>query len=292
MHATQLAREVVVTDSVSSTDGTTIGYRRLGRGPGVVVLHGAVESAASHLELALALADDYTVYLPDRRGRGTSGPYGTGYGIQKEVEDLDRLLDRTGARYVFGVSSGALIALHAALTLPDINKAVIFEPPLNVHGSVSTAFLPRYDEEIATGKVAAALVSGMQAAQMGPPIFSRMPRWLLETLTKLMLASEDRHARVDDVTMSALAPTLHYDFQLVIETYAALERYRAIAADVLLPGGSESPAYLKTALDALERVLPHERRVELAGAGHGASGNRNRGGNPALVAPEVRRFFA
>jgi pimeloyl-ACP methyl ester carboxylesterase len=163
---------------------------------------------------------------------------------------------------------------------------------LNVNGSVSTAFLPRYDLEIATGNVPAALVTGMLATQMGPPIFDRIPRWLLETLTKLMLAGEDRRATAADVTMRALAPTLHYDSQLVIETLDALERYRAIGADVLLLGASESPAYLKIAVDALARVLPHGRRVELAGAGHGATGNRNRGGRPALVASEVRRFFA
>jgi pimeloyl-ACP methyl ester carboxylesterase len=292
MQATEVARERVVTDSVSSADGTTIGYRRLGHGPGLVVLHGAMESAASHLELAEALADDLTVYLPDRRGRGTSGPYGIGYGVTKEVEDLAALLDRTGARNVLGVSSGALISLQAALTLPEIHKAVIFEPPLNVNGSVSTAFLPRYDLEIATGNVAGALVTGMLATQMGPPIFARIPRWLLETLTKLMLAGEDRRATAADVTMRALAPTLHYDSQLVIETKDTLERYRTIGAHVLLLGGSRSPAYLKTAVDALARVLPHVRRVELAGAGHGAAGNRNRGGTPALVASEVRRFLA
>ena len=52
-----------------------IGYLRLGQGPAVVLLHGSMESARSHTRLALALADAFTVYLPDRRGRGMSGPY-------------------------------------------------------------------------------------------------------------------------------------------------------------------------------------------------------------------------
>ena len=91
-----------IAGSVISKDGTTIGYRQLGAGPGLVVLHGAMESAQSHLQLAEALADKYTVYLPDRRGRGLSGPYGTGSVVGEAVEDLDALLAKAGAHYVFG----------------------------------------------------------------------------------------------------------------------------------------------------------------------------------------------
>src|ERR1700730_11268047 len=80
-----------LTGSVASRDGTTISYRQLGDGPGVVVLHGAMESARSHVQLAEALANSFTVFLPDRRGRGLSGPNGNDYGIQKNVEDLDAL---------------------------------------------------------------------------------------------------------------------------------------------------------------------------------------------------------
>jgi hypothetical protein len=91
--------------------------------------------------------------------------------------------------------------------------------------------------------------------------------------------------------MRKLAPTLHYDFQLVAETEGKLENFGAIGAEVLLLGGSKSPAYLKVALDALEKVLPDAKRIELTGLGHGASGNTNRGGRPQLVAQELRRFF-
>ena len=92
--------------SVTSKDGTTIGYRQLGHGPGIVLLHGAVASAHNHMQLAEALADAFTIYVPDRRGRGLSGPFGNDYSIQKEVEDMDALLTKTGAHNVFGVSSG------------------------------------------------------------------------------------------------------------------------------------------------------------------------------------------
>src|SRR5947207_2453066 len=111
-----------MTDSVVSRNGTTIGYRHTGHGPGVVVLHGTAESSESHVELAEALADAYTVYLPDRRGRGLSGTYGQEYSVQREVDDLDALLAKTGAHYVFGVSTGAIICLEAARSLPAIQK--------------------------------------------------------------------------------------------------------------------------------------------------------------------------
>ncbi|HLY30190.1 MAG TPA: alpha/beta hydrolase, partial [Ktedonobacterales bacterium] len=63
-------QETYTTGFVTSKDGVTIGYRQLGHGPGVVLLHGAMETAQSHMQLATAMADAFTVYLPDRRGRG------------------------------------------------------------------------------------------------------------------------------------------------------------------------------------------------------------------------------
>jgi pimeloyl-ACP methyl ester carboxylesterase len=280
-----------ITGTVVSKDGTTIGYRQLGRGPGLIVLHGAMESAQSHMQLAEALADTHTVYLPDRRGRGQSGPYRSGDVVSQEVEDMDALLTRTGAHDVFGVSSGAIISLQAALTLPAIHRAAIFEPPLMVNGSAPTAWLTRFDQEMAQGKVAAAMITGMKGAEMGPPMLNLIPRWLLERMTTMMMASEDKKAGADDVTMRMLAPTLHYDFHLVIEMDSALENFRALRAEVLLLGGSKSPAYLTRAVDALEKVLPHVTRVEFPGLGHEASGNTDRRGQPERVAQELRRFF-
>jgi pimeloyl-ACP methyl ester carboxylesterase len=282
------------TGIVTSQDGASIGYRQIGHGPGVVMLHGAMESARSHTRLAEALADAYTVYLPERRGHNLSGPFYKDYSMRKEVEDLDALLTKTGAHNVFGVSAGGLICLQAALSLPTIHKVAIYEPALIVNGSASTAFLKRYDQEIAQGKLSAALVTGMQAAQLGPPLFNTIPRWILELLTTLALKQEDKKARAGDVTMRALAPTLHYDFQLVEEMAETLENFKFVRAEVLLLGGSASPAWLKVALDGLEQALPHVKRVEFPGLNHGGSsdeGSTNRGGRPELVAHELRRFF-
>jgi pimeloyl-ACP methyl ester carboxylesterase len=276
---------------VTSKDGTTIGYRQYGHGPGVVLMQGGMGSAQTFMQFAEALADAFTVYVPDRRGRGLSGPFGKDYSSKKDVEDLDALLTKTGAHYLFGLSTGGLIALQALLTLPAIHKAAIYEPGLSVNGSTPLDWVTRYDKEMAQGKVAAALITGMKGPKMGPPIFNIIPRWLLELLTKMMMESEDKKAKDGDVTMRMLAPTLHYDGQLLIETSGALESYRAIRAEVLLLGGSKSAAFQKFSLAALEKVIPHVTRVEFPGLSHAGPWNTDRGGQPEPVAQELRRFF-
>ena len=286
------AREAFTTYFVTSRDGVTIHYRQIGHGPGVVILHGAMETSASHMQLATALSGSYTVYAPDRRGRGLSGPAGADYSMRKEVEDLDALLTQTGAEYVMGVSAGGLILLQATLDLPAIRKAALFEPALFTDRAKAAAFLALLDRDLVKGDLAAALVTAMKGAEMGPPIFNVMPNWLLERLTAMMMASEDKKAQPGDVTMRMLAPTLRQDFQLVAEMSGTPERFRAIRAETLLLGGSKSPAYLRAGLDALQAVLPQAPRVEFPGLDHGATGPTDRGGKPERVAPELARFFA
>ena len=102
------------------------------------MLHGSMESSSSHLQLAQELADVATVYLPDRRGRGLSGPYRADDGLAEEVQDVQALMAATGARHLFGVSSGAVICLQTALTTPGVDKVAVFEPAMIVDGSIST----------------------------------------------------------------------------------------------------------------------------------------------------------
>ena len=281
--------------SIISADGTTIGYRQIGSGPGLVLLHGAMTSGQDFTSLAEVLADAFTTYLPDRRGRGLSGPFGADYSMQKEVEDLTALLNQTGAHLVYGVSAGGLICLQAALTVSTIEKMALYEPALLVDGTAHTVWLARYDQEIAQGKVAAALVTSMKGLELGGPIMNVMPRFLLEALTSSTMKSEDKKAKPDDITMRKLAPTLHYDGLLLAEMSGQLERFRAVNAEVLLLSGSEGLPYLKPSLDMLANVLPHVvKRVEFPGLGHGGSNNpsqTNRGSKPQLVAQELRQFF-
>lgn len=289
--STARARTLVTTGSVTSQDGTTIGYRQLGRGPGLVILHGTAESSLSHLELAEALGDVYTVYLPDRRGRGLSGPFGSGYGVATEVQDLDAILQKTGAHYVFGVSVGAIVSMHAARTLRSIQKLAVFEPPFMLNGSPSMAFVARYDREIAEGNVPAALVTAMKGSEMGPGFFRAMPNWLMEPLTKHMIAREDRKARTGDVTMSMLAPTLHYDFQIITESEGPLERFKDIHCELLLLRGTRSPKYFQKSVATLAQVFPRAPLATFDGAGHEVSGNADQWGKPDKVARALKAFF-
>jgi pimeloyl-ACP methyl ester carboxylesterase len=210
-------------------------------------------------------------------------PYREASSLQHEVQDLDAVLTKTGAYYVFGVSSGGILCLQAALTRPAIDKAAIFEPPLSLTRSAATAVLTRFDQELAQGRVAAALITGMKGAQMGPPLFNVLPRWLVELLVNVAMKSEEQKGAGGYVPMRVLAPTLHYDFQLVVEMSGKLESFKAIRAEVLLLGGRKRPAYLKAALDALEEVLPQARRVEFPGLDHAATWNTDRGGQPEPV---------
>lgn len=94
---------------------------------------------------------------------------------------------------------------------------------------------------MAEGNVAAALITGMKGAQMGPPILNIMPRWLLELLATMAMKSEDKKGSGGYVPMRAIAPTLHYDFQLVVEMSGKLQTFKAIRAEALLLGGSKRP---------------------------------------------------
>ena len=58
--------------TVTSRDGTQIGYTQVGHGPGLILVQGALGTAHNYRDLADALSSDFTVYTPDRRGRGMS----------------------------------------------------------------------------------------------------------------------------------------------------------------------------------------------------------------------------
>jgi pimeloyl-ACP methyl ester carboxylesterase len=294
---TTITTAEMTTGSVVSNDGTRIGYLRVGRGPAVVLLHGSNESARSHTQLALALADTCTVYLPDRRGRGMSGPHRPDHSIRTEVEDLQAVLAGSGAQRVFGVSVGGLIVLEAARTQPAIRKVAAYEPALLMdRSSRYTGWVRRFDREMAQGKVAAALITSVRGLDLAPPAFKRMPRPQAETLTNMAMDSEDKQATSDTVTMRELAPTLRWEGVLLAEMAGTIGTFAAVPAEVLLLGGDmKHPAFIKPAFDALAQTLPHNRRVVFPGLEHGGSsdvGPANPGGKPEMVAPEIRSFFA
>jgi pimeloyl-ACP methyl ester carboxylesterase len=275
--------------TVLSKDGTTLAYRERGDGPGVVLIHGGMQWSQSFSVLADLLSTSFRVFVPDRRGRGRSGPFGSAYCMAREVEDVEALLRKTGARFVFGLSSGALVALAAARALPCIDKLAVYEPPLATGGVDPAAWTPRYEREVARGRLASAMVTilkGTGDAEM----LTYLPRGLLVPLMAVALRRDARRRSAAYVPMCDLIPTVRYDAQLQREASAPLlAGLSEIRSDVLLMGGDRSHRSLRRALDALARRMPAARRVILSGVGHIAAADV---GRPHDVAVELRTFFA
>lgn len=281
----------ITTAAVTSADGTRIGYRWLGTGPALVLVQGAMGTAEHFVELAGLLAGTHTVVLPDRRGRGLSPRrFEPGYQVTRDVEDLAALLDATGATDVFGLSSGAFVALEAARTLAAVRRVAAFEPPIFLD-DLPADLLARFHREAASDDVPAMLITAMKVTRLAPRPVELVPRRLLELATRLTLALERRRTPGRYPPTTELAGALSYDFAIV-EQLQDIDRFSTITADVLLIGGTDSPPFLRTGLDALSRVLPAAERVELAGVGHGAAWNADRRGRPQTVASALRRFFS
>jgi len=285
---------------VTSNDGTIIGYRQMGSGPGLILLHGGISSSQYFMKLGTLLSDEFTVYIPDRRGRGLSGPFGDNYGLQREVEDMDALLKKTGAHYVFGTATGAIIALRSALCLPAVHKAVIFEPPFYVNETEMNNFNDigrRYDQYVAEGKLTSAMVTSGELAtkvsgdELQPPYqwVKYMPNIILRLIFKIILELDARNVKGDDITLKDLMPTFHNDVALVNETRGTLEDFKDTSAEVLLLSGSKTFLFLKHSLDALNEVLPHVKRIEIQGLDHAAAEDAT--GKPEIIAQEIKRFL-
>ncbi|GAA1579490.1 alpha/beta hydrolase [Kribbella karoonensis] len=283
--------------AVTSRDGTEIGYYKTGQGPAVVVMHGSMESATSHTLFAQELADEFTVYLPDRRGRGLSGPQKPDHGVRTEVEDLDAVLTAAGAERAFGISAGGAVVLEAARTLSSLKQIALYEPAIAADGAPHREWLARFDEEIARGDIAGAMVTSMFGFEMAPAFLKVMPRGLLRRATEKMMAKEERQAAPGSITMRQLAPTIHAEGTIVAELAGTFDAFGTVDADVLLLGGTKGLRGIGPGRDNLEKVLPNVRRIEYDGYDHGAAsdpGGVNPTGKPEVVrriAADVKAFF-
>ncbi|MFX3617386.1 MAG: alpha/beta fold hydrolase [Sporolactobacillus sp.] len=261
--------------SVTSADGTTIGYRQLGHGPGLIIVHGGMRTSQYYLRLAEALSETFTVSIPDRRGRGLSGAFGVGYSLAKECADLEVLVKKTDAKFVFGHSSGGLITLQAALELP-LTKIAVYEPPLSTNGSVPSDWYPAYEKAINENKLSEAfsiVIKGLQMVDKGSkfkPIDQAIVR-----------------RRPDLQELLELVPTFEQDTLLVNELESKKDRFRKIEAETLLLGGSKSPGFLRSALRELEETIPRVLRIEFLGLDHNGPDRKA----PLRIAEELRRFF-
>ncbi len=310
-----------VSGETTAPGGSRVAYRRYGTGgPKVILVHGGVQAAQNLHLLAGALSDQFVAYVPDRRGRGRSGPPGDRYGLAAERDDLAALVRHSNATRLFGLSPGGIIVLSAARILPDVVRVAAYEPPPSIDHSTPLGWLPRYERELARDDLAAAAVTAMRGTRTASLAVRLAPRRLLTAVLKAAIvprrdtgrptgttwrataarfllwplrraapgAGSTGRSRAEEVSLRALIPTMRHDAQLVAESEGTLEDYRALTAPVLLLGGTRSARYLRRTLDSLQRVLPDVTRVGLPGAGHTAPDNR---GEPLRVAGVLRQFF-
>ena len=229
---------------VTSRDGSRIGFLRRGSGPGLVLVQGAMGTAYNYDDLAQLLSPSFTVYTPDRRGRGLSAkPYDSGHDIARDVEDLDAMLAKTGASQVFGLSSGAMITLEAARTLPRVVRAAVYEPPFYPDG-ISFEGIRRLGAEIKRGDLAAALVTSLRTAGTAPLPIRLLPTPVARLLASGVLRVDARrpgpYAKLRD-----LLPGIRYDFNDVGGMDGKMATFASIGKPMLLLSGTKSPAFLR-----------------------------------------------
>src|SRR6266481_4838079 len=117
---------------VISKDSTPIAFDQSGQGPALILVAGATATRLAEASLAAALAPQFTVFAYDRRGRGDSGDTSP-YAVEREIEDIETLIDDGGGTAcLFGHSSGAALAMRAAIALGGkVTGLVMYDAPYN-----------------------------------------------------------------------------------------------------------------------------------------------------------------
>lgn len=247
--------------TVTSKDGTKIAYDKSGQGPALILVGGAFSyrKFPGLVKLAARLSDRYTVYNYDRRGRGDSGNR-MPYSIEREIEDLQALIDVSGGRaYVWGLSSGAVLALQAAAIGADIAKLALHEPPFIVNAADRRPpedFIGHVTELVAGNRRAAAIKYFMTQGMGAPSFVVGMMRIIPGVWSNLM----------------AVAHTLPYDAALLDGFTAGkplpADLWSTIQIPTLVLEGTESPASLRRAAQAVAAVLPLAQLVSKKELGH------------------------
>lgn len=266
-------------NTVFSKDGTKIAYDKVGRGPALILVAGAFSyrKFPGQVQLANLLSEQFTVYNYDRRGRGDSGDTQP-YAIAREIEDLQALIDEAGgSAYVYGLSSGAVLALQAAASGVSMKRLVLHEPPFVVD---STGHMPPKDfakhvTELIAGNRRAETINYFMTKGMGAPSF-------VVGLMRIMPGVWSR--------LMAVAHTLPYDAAL-LDGYNGgkplpTQRWSGVTMPTLVLEGTESPVSLRHGAQALVQVLPNAQLLSQKGLGHTKKLDAKR------ISKELVSFFA
>ena len=114
--------------------GARLFYKTYGSGPVMLMIPGASGSADNFQRVTQHLAH-YTVVTYDRRGFSRSqldGPQDYDHRLKTDADDVRRLIEHVSDEpaIVFGVSSGAIIALEALALYPSVVRTLVaHEPP-------------------------------------------------------------------------------------------------------------------------------------------------------------------
>jgi pimeloyl-ACP methyl ester carboxylesterase len=262
--------------NVISKDGTTIAYDQYGQGDALILVGGALQYRAldqNTKRLAELLAQDFTVFHYDRRGRGDSSDTQP-YAKERELEDLAALIDETGgSASVFAMSSGSVLALDAAASGLAITKLAVYEPPFVVDDSrapLPSDYVTQLNALVAAGQLGDAVAyQMMHAADVPAPFVEQMrnfPFW---------------------PAFEAVAHTLAYDGAFMGETMSGSplsnERWTAVSIPVLVLVGGASPNWLQSGSQALLDVLMNAQHRVLEGQTHDVA--------PEVLAPALTEFF-
>jgi pimeloyl-ACP methyl ester carboxylesterase len=263
----------VTTQTVSSHDGTTIAYERVGAGPALVLVDGAMcyRQFGPCRDLAMKLADRFTVYFYDRRGRGESGDTAP-YAPEREFEDLAAVIGAAGGTAsVFGFSSGGALALQAAASGVPMTRVASYEAPfigeVVVKGKTVDA-LAQLNQRLAAGDRAGAVNYFMVQMVGGPAFLPIVMRLMPKVFNQL----------------KAIAHTLPYDTELMRGFVVPTEELAKVSVPALVMGGSKAKPNMRAAVQRVAEAIPGSVHKTLQGQTHQVA--------PEAVAPELIEFFA
>ncbi len=114
-------------------NGTTLHVRTGGTGPAVVLLHGYGETGDMWVPLALELARDHTVVVPDLRGMGLSAKPAGGYDKKTQARDILDVMDTLGiaSADVVAHDIGNMVAFQVAAQQPSrVRSLVLIDAPV------------------------------------------------------------------------------------------------------------------------------------------------------------------
>ena len=259
---------------VHSKDGTTIAFDRSGKGSPIILVGGAFQHRSIDprtVQLAALLAPHFTVFHYDRRGRGDSSDT-VPYAVEREVEDLGALIaEAGGSAFVFGMSSGAALALEAVARGLAIMKLALYEPPFIVDDS-----RPRLPEDFATQLTE--LVSSGRRGDAVELFMTKAAEVPVEVVAQM------RHAPIWPA-VEAVAHTLIYDTTIMGDNNALpTERVASVTVQTLVIDGGASPVWMRNAAQAVADAFPNAQRRTLEGQTHAVA--------PEAIAPVLEEFFA